>query len=122
MSNAGPSILHVCGRETILDLRDQILQLHGYRVDSTLSLDLAQELGRDRAYDLVVIDVEGDGRIAAAEQLCQHLKQQRPGQNVVFICNYRVSQESSCPDEVIRAEFNPKAMVEGIESFLRRQD
>jgi len=121
MSDTGPSILHVCSRETILGLRDQILRLHGYRVDSTLDLEQARELARERAYDLVVIDVEGDGRIPTAEQLCQHLKQDRPGQNVVFICNYRVSQESECPDEVIRAEFNPKMMVDGIESFLRRR-
>ncbi|GGG94614.1 response regulator [Silvibacterium dinghuense] len=106
----------------ILGLRDQILRVHGYQVDSTLDSAVALELSRRRAYDLVVIDVEGDGRIALAEELCQQLKEQRAGQDVVFICNYRVSQETDCPDEVIRAEFNPKAMVAGIEDFLRKRD
>ncbi|MFT4111749.1 hypothetical protein [Silvibacterium sp.] len=90
-------------------------------MDSTLGPEEALELARRRVYDLAVIDVEGDGRIPVAEHLCQQLKEQRPGQDVLFICNYRVSHESECPDEVIRAEFNPKAMVEGIESFLRKR-
>jgi DNA-binding NtrC family response regulator len=119
MSNPAQTILHVCGRETILEVRDQILKLHGYEVDSTLLLDHALQMATVREYHLVVIDVEGDGRIPAAEKLCQEIKAVRPGQEVVFICNYRVSIESDCPDEVIRSEFNPKAMVEGIQAILR---
>jgi DNA-binding response OmpR family regulator len=119
MSNQSPSILHVCSRETILDLRDQILKLHGFTVDSTLLLEQGLYYARAREYDLVVIDVEGDGRIPSAEKLCHDIKTVRPGQEIVFICNYRVSVESDCPDEIIRSEFNPKAMIEGIQAILR---
>jgi CheY-like chemotaxis protein len=122
MKNGSHSILHVCSRETILGLRDQILKLHGYHVDSTLSLDEALQRATAQQYDLVVIDVEGDGRVPAAEKLCQDIKAARPGQDLVFICNYRVSIESDCPDEVIRSEFNPKAMIEGIQAILNKED
>jgi DNA-binding response OmpR family regulator len=120
MSNSAPSILHVCSRETILDLRDQILKLHGYGVNSTLRLEQALQYVADRAYDLVLIDVEGDGRIPAAEKLCHDIKTIRPGQEIVFVCNYRVSVESDCPDEIIHSEFNPKAMVDGIRAILNK--
>jgi DNA-binding response OmpR family regulator len=120
MSKPAPSILHVCSRETILDLRDQILKLHGYKVDSTLLLEQALQYATAREYDLVVIDVEGDGRIPTAERLCHDIKAIRPGQEIVFICNYRVSIESDCPDEIIRSEFNPKAMIDGIQAILKK--
>jgi DNA-binding response OmpR family regulator len=122
MTNLAHSILHVCSRETILTLRDQILKLHGYTVDSTLSLDLALQQATIREYDLVVIDVEGDGRVPAAEKLCHDIKAIRPEQEIIFICNYRVSIESDCPDEIIRSEFNPKAMIEGIQAALRNRN
>jgi DNA-binding NtrC family response regulator len=122
MSNRAHSILHVCSRETILTLRDQILKLHGYTVDSTLSLDHALQQATAREYDLVVIDVEGDGRVPTAEKLCHDIKALRPGQEIIFICNYRVSIESDCPDEIIRSEFNPRARSEGIQSALKNKD
>jgi DNA-binding NtrC family response regulator len=122
MSAKAHSILHVCSRETILTLRDQILKLHGYTVDSTLLLDHALQAATARNYDLVVIDVEGDGRVPTAEKLCHDIKAARPGQEIVFICNYRVSIQSDCPDEIIRSEFNPKAMIEGIQSVLKDKD
>lgn len=120
MATPSVTILHVCTRETILSLRDEILKLHGYEVDSTLSLDQALALASRREYSLVLIDVEGEGRIPAAEELCDEIKKQRPGQKVVFVCNYRVSAESDCPDEIIRSEFNPKIMIEGVKAVLER--
>ena len=119
MNNRAQTILHVCSRETILELRDQILKLHGYEVDSTLLIAHGLQLATAREYDLVVIDVEGDGRIPSAEKLCQDIKALRPDQEIVFVCNYRVSIESDCPDEVIRSEFNPKSMIDGIQAILR---
>src|SRR5277367_3061631 len=107
MSTQAPTILHVCGRDIILGLRDQIFRLHGYEVDSTLSLNEGLKLAEARVYSLVIIDVEGDGRIPAAEKLCTEIKNLRPDQLVVFVCNYRVSVETDCPDEIIRSEFNP---------------
>jgi DNA-binding NtrC family response regulator len=120
--NAGPhSILHVCSRESVVGLRDQILKLHGYEVDSTLSLDEALRLAAARDYSVVMIDVEGDGRIPMAEKLCGDIKTQKPEQKVVFICNYRVSAETDCPDDIIRTEFNPRFMLEGLSAFLGDQ-
>lgn len=115
------TILHVCTRETILGLRDRILKLHGYEVDSTLSTDQALTLATEREYSLILIDVEGEGRIPASERLCQDIKTLRPGQKVVFICNYRVSLETDCPDEIIRSEFSPEIMIAGVKAALEKE-
>jgi len=121
MSTSPPTILHVCGRDVILGLRDQIFRLHGLEVDSTLSLDEGLKLAQARHYSLVIIDVEGDGRIPAAEKLCSEIKTHRPGQEVAFICNYRVSVLTDCPDDIIRSEFNPQAMIDGVKAILEAQ-
>jgi DNA-binding response OmpR family regulator len=121
MSTNPPTILHVCGRDLILSLRDQIFRLHGYQVDSTLSVDEGLKLALARKYSLVIIDVEGDGRIPAAEKLCTEIKAHRPDQEVVFICNYRVSVLTDCPNDIIRSEFNPQAMIDGVKAILEDQ-
>ena len=124
MSTDSPSshtLLHICGRDAILGLRDQIFRMHGYEVDSTVSLDDGLKLALARRYSLVIIDVEGDGRIPAAERVCTQIKQHRPDQEVVFICNYRVSVHTDCPNEIIRSEFNPQAMIDGVKAALERK-
>lgn len=118
MSTVPPTILHICGRELILGLRDQIFRLHGYEVNSTVSLDEGLKFAVMREYSLVIIDVEGDGRIPAAEKLCSEIKKHRPGQEIAFICNYRVSVLTDCPDDIIRSEFNPQAMIDGVRAIL----
>ena len=112
------TILHVCGREQIRGLRDQIFRTNGYEVESTVSVDEGLKLALARKYSVVVIDVEGDGRIPAAEKLCTEIKHHRPDQDVVFICNYRVSVNSDCPNEIVRSEFNPQAMLDGVRAVL----
>jgi DNA-binding NtrC family response regulator len=121
MSTSPHTILHVCGRDVILGLRDQIFRLHGLEVDSTLSLDEGLKLAQARKYSLVIIDVEGDGRITAAEKLCSEIKTHRPDQEVAFICNYRVSVLTDCPDDIIRSEFNPQATIDGVMAILEGQ-
>ncbi len=121
MSSSPPTVLHVCGRDVILGLRDQIFRLHGLEVDSTLSLDEGMRLAQARKYSLVIIDVEGDGRIPAAEKLCSEIKTHRPDQEVAFVCNYRVSVLTDCPDDIIRSEFNPQAMIDGVKAILEAQ-
>ncbi len=112
------SIFHVGSRDNILQLRDQILRLHGYRVVSTASLTDAPALFQQGTFDLVLIDVEGEGRVPQAEGLCASIRTAHPGQKVAFVCNYLVSIESDCPDEIIVAEFNPGAFVEGVGKML----
>ncbi|MDI3255269.1 response regulator [Pseudacidobacterium ailaaui] len=111
-------ILHVCSRDLIRELRDEILQLHGYQVVSTLSVQEAESLYRQSPFDLVLVDVEGDGRIPIAEKLCEDVRRIHPDQKVAFVCNYRVADSSDCPDEIIRSEFNPQALVEGVKTVL----
>jgi DNA-binding NtrC family response regulator len=111
-------ILHVCSRELIRDLRDNILRLKGYEVVSTLSTIEAKDLFVQDAFDLVLVDVEGDGWIPLAEKLCEELKHKAPEQKIAFICNYRVSKDSSCPDEIIHSDFNPEAMVQGVRDII----
>lgn len=118
MTTGPPTILHVCGRELIRELRDRILTLQGYSVVSTLSIAEAEEIFAKSRFDLVLVDVEGDGRIAAAEKFCADTKHQDPEQKIAFICNYRVGKESDCPDEIIHSEFNPEAMVQGVKEIL----
>ena len=115
---APQTILHVCSRDLIRQLRDRILTLHGYSVISTLSVTEAEDLYAKSRFDLVLVDVEGDGRIPQAEKLCEDIRHKDPEQKIAFICNYRVSKISDCPDEIIRSEFNPDAMIEGVKDLL----
>jgi DNA-binding NarL/FixJ family response regulator len=102
----------------IIQLRDQILRLHGFQVVSTLAMEEAPELFQATPFDLVLIDVEGQGRVPLAESLCGRIRELHPGQKVAFVCNFLVSIESDCPDEIIEAEFNPDAFVKGVEGVL----
>jgi len=112
------SILHVSSRELIQKLRDDILRIHGFEVESTLSLDKALELALQTRYSLVLIDVDGENRVAEAEALCDAIKKEIPDQRVAYVCNYRISIESDCPDEIIRAEFNPDLLVQTLREIL----
>jgi hypothetical protein len=57
------SILHICNREVLRPLRDQILRISGFHVDSSLSHSEGLSLFWARQYDLVLIDVEGESGI-----------------------------------------------------------
>jgi DNA-binding response OmpR family regulator len=95
-------------------LRDQILRLKGFDVESTLSYDDGLKMFWAKHYDLVLIDVEGESSIGKAEHLCSEVKTAQPGQKVAFVCNWRVAILTDCPDEIVRTEFNPEAFVDGV--------
>jgi DNA-binding NtrC family response regulator len=115
-------IFHVSSRENIKGLRDEILRMHGFEVQSTLySSGILDEVGQSD-YDLVLIDVESDGRVQSAQDLCDEIKKVVPRQHVAFVCNYRVAIESDCPDAIIRAEFNPEALVRGVQQALGKSE
>ncbi len=78
----------------------------------------AATIFRERPFDLVIVDVDGQGRVSLAERLCDDVRELRPEQKVGFVCNYLVSIQSDCPDEIIQAEFNPAAFVEGVMRLL----
>jgi DNA-binding NtrC family response regulator len=111
-------IFHVSSRENIKELRDEILRLHGFEVSSTVFYGEALEEVARANYDLVLIDVEAEKRVESAQDLCDAIKKAVPDQHVAFVCNYRVAIESDCPDDIIRAEFNPAAMVQGVHQAL----
>ena len=117
-SNSQPAILHVCRREMLRPLRDQILRLSGYDVDSTRKPTEALPLLETRPYDLVLIDVEAEDGIHDAETLCSNVKTAKPHQLVAFVCNWRVANLTDCPDEILRTEFDPKAFVSGVQAML----
>ena len=102
----------------IIELRDRILRLQGFEVISAPSLENALELFQARPFDLVLVDVEGQGRVPLAERLCEEIRELQPEQKVGFICNYLVSIKSDCPDEIIEADFNPAGFVEGVLRML----
>ena len=115
-------IFHVSSREIIMGLRDEILRMHGFEVQSTVfSQQTLDEVGKTD-YDLVLIDVESDGRVQSAQELCDEIKKVVPDQHVAFVCNYRVAIESDCPDEIIRAEFNPEALVRGVQQAVVKNE
>ena len=113
------TILHICGREMLRPLRDQILRISGFDVDSTLDNKEALSLFWGRQYDLVLIDVEGEQKVADAEELCSTLKTANPEQLVAFVCNWRVAILTDCPDEILRTEFDPRRFVSGVRHIVQ---
>ena len=99
-------------------LRDQILRISGFDVDSTLSATDGLQMFWARQYDLVLVDVEGESGIKDAEHLCSEIKTAQAGQKVAFVCNWRVAIMTDCPDEIVRTEFDPKAFVSGVRDIF----
>jgi response regulator RpfG family c-di-GMP phosphodiesterase len=112
------AVLHISTRETIRPLRDQVLRLSGFVVDSTLNHAEGLSMFWVRQYDLVLIDVEGEEGIAQAEKMCSEVKTAQPEQLVAFVCNWRVAILTDCPDEIVRTEFDPAAFVQGIRDII----
>lgn len=114
------AILHVCRREMLRPLRDQILRISGFDVDSTLSHTEGLSMFQAKPYDLVLIDVEGESGISDAEHLCSEIRTLRTEQRVAFVCNWRVAILTDCPDEIVRTEFDPAAFVEGVRDIVTK--
>jgi len=112
-------ILHICSREMLRPLRDQILRVTGYEVDSTLSAAEGLSMFWAKPYDLVLIDVEGESAVHEAEHMCSEIKTAQPEQMVAFVCNWRVAMMTDCPDEILRTEFNPQAFVDGVRDMVQ---
>jgi DNA-binding NtrC family response regulator len=112
------TILHICTRETIRPLRDRVLTLSGFDVDSTLNHTEALSMFRAKQYDLVLIDVEGESGIPHAEHLCSEIKTAQHEQLVAFVCNWRVAVMTDCPDEILRTEFDPAAFAQGVRDII----
>jgi CheY-like chemotaxis protein len=111
-------ILHICTRETIRPLRDQVLRRQGYEVDSCASYERGLSMFWTRQYDLVLIDVEGDKGVESAEKLCSEVKTAQHEQLVAFVCNWRVANLTDCPDEIVRTEFDPSAFADGVSAIM----
>lgn len=116
--NSKRAILHICTRETIRPLRDRVLTLSGFDVDSTLSHAEGLSMFWARHYDLILIDVEGETGIPAAEHMCSEIKTAQPEQLVAFVCNWRVAIMTDCPDEILRTEFDPAAFAQGVRDIV----
>ena len=112
------TILHVCNREMLRPLRDEVLRVNGYQVESTTEAEAARKRLAQKDFDLIMIDLESEQRIPEAEALCAYVKTANPKQLVAFVCNYRVALQTDCPDDIIRSEFNPQAFVNGVRSLL----
>ena len=111
-------ILHICSREMLRPLRDQILRLSGFQVDSTLLWEDGMAMFWGRQYDLVLIDVEGEQQVPQAEHLCSEIKTANPEQMVAFVCNWRVAVMTDCPDDILRTEFDPRRFVSGVKKMV----
>src|ERR1700759_1618678 len=120
--NERKRIFHVSSRLNIMGLRDEILRMHGFDVDSTVYSRQAAEEVAEKDYDLGLIDVEADVRVKSAQDLCDEIKKFHPMHHAAFVCNSRVAINSDCPDEIIRAEFNPAALVQGVQEALEKNE
>ncbi len=118
LPNEKRTILHICGREMLRPLRDQILRLSGFEVDSTLTPAEGLQMFWAKHYDLVLIDVEGEDAIHRAETMCSQIKEAQPEQIVAFVCNWRVAMMTDCPDEILRTEFDPAAFSSGVREIV----
>jgi hypothetical protein len=105
-----------------MELRDAILRMKGFHVQSSIDSAKAIDEVLRMDYDLVLIDVESEVAVKSAQDLCDTIKKVAPGQHVAFVCNHRVGIDSDCPDEIIRAEFNPEALVRGVHETLEKND
>ncbi len=114
------SVLHICSRETIRPLRDQVLRMSGFDVDSTLSHAEGLSIFEQRKYDIILIDVEGESGIPDAEHMCSTIKSTNHSQVVAFVCNWRVAIMTDCPDEIVRTEFDPAAFAEGVRDIAEK--
>lgn len=117
-SDSEASVLHFCKREILRPLRDQILRLSGYHVDSTDNPEELLDMFRNRPYKLALIDVDGEAAVREAESMCAEIRTERPHQLVAFVCNWRVAILNNCPDEIVRTEFNPEAFLSGVREVL----
>ena len=113
-STTKPTVLHVSKREILRPLRDQILRISGFHVESTSDVTDALTTVAARRFDLVLIDVEREAGIGEAEFLCTAVKSARHAQRVAFLCNWRIAAMTDCPDEILRSEFDPAAFVDGV--------
>ncbi len=111
-------ILHICRREILRPIRDEILRLSGFEVESTCLREDAIEIFQGNLFHLVLVDVEGQDGVEMAEGLCGDVRTIHPGQLVAFVCNWRVAFVSDCPDQVLRTEFDPEAFVAGVRGLL----
>lgn len=121
LPNEKHAILHICKREMLRPLRDQILRLSGFDVDSTLSAEEGLSMFWAKHYDLVLIDVEGEQAIHDAEKMCSEVKTAQPEQLVAFVCNWRVAILTDCPDEILRTEFDPAQFVGGVQQMVSKR-
>jgi len=117
--NGRARIFHISDREQIKELRNQILRLHGFEVESMVYSTEAVEQVAEKGYDLVLIDVETNARMQNAQELCDSMKRIVPELRVAFLCNEVVSIRGGCPHGVIHATFDPQALVCGVTEALR---
>ena len=107
-------ILHVCTRDVLRPVRDQILRVAGYDVDSSETHEEALSKVASSRYDLVLIDIDSQHHVRNAEELCSAVKTADPTQRVAFVCNWRVAILNECPDDIVRSEFDPVGFLNGV--------
>ena len=118
MPSSKRAVLHICTRDTIRPLRDHVLRLNGFEVDSAMTYKDGLSMFQGRDYDLVLVDVEGENGVENAEHVCAEIKTAQPQQLVAFVCNWRVANLTDCPDEIVRTEFDPAAFADGVAAIV----
>ena len=115
-------VLHVCTRDVLRPVRDQILRVAGYNVESSETHEEALTKAQTNRYDLVLIDIDSQHHVRDAEELCSAVKTADPNQRVAFVCNWRVAILNECPDDIVRSEFDPVAFLTGVAAALHDKE
>jgi DNA-binding response OmpR family regulator len=100
-------------------VRDQILRVAGYEVDSAETHEEALNKATSNRYDLVLIDIDSQHHVRDAEELCSAVKTADSSQRVAFVCNWRVAILNECPDDIVRSEFDPVGFLSGVAEALK---
>ena len=111
-------ILLVNGEPTVQHLRALMLRMKGYYVDTSATLEAAQDQVFERPYNLVIVDV---GHFAAPGlEFCEEIKKKSPDLKVLMQVNDNVFLDRhSCPDSVVSKQEGPQNFIKEVETLLQ---
>lgn len=112
-------IFHICPDDGLRKSRDAILRFHGYYVVSTGIVEGAAAEAAGGGYSLVLIDATGARGVEGAEQVSDEIRRLAPGQPISYVCNHLLFLSTSCPDGVIRTDFDPEKFIRSVQETMK---
>lgn len=98
-------------------LHNKLLENHGYVVTVVRSYANARRVWKAEKFHLVLV-VAGDDLISA-NRFCEEIKQESREQNVAVLAGWNAYiPGDSCPDEVIRQNYDPEGFLLQVSRLL----